>query len=479
MYKNLQLSAEQMRRLGYQAVDMIVDHISGIKNKPVSRVIDGEFLRHKLTEPLPESGSDPEQLLAYLHDRVFNHITHVDHPHFFAYVPGPNNYVGVVADFLASGFNIFPTAWIAAAGAEQVELTTIDWFKTMVGFPDSAGGLFVSGGSMANLTALAVARQVKLDNDIDQAVVYFSDQTHFSVERALKVLGFQPHQLRWIETDDRLRISVDALKRQIEEDRMAGKKPFCVIANVGTTNTGAVDPLNELADVCREVDAWLHADGAYGAPAALTDKGRELLRGMERVDSLTMDPHKWLFQPYDAGCVLVRNRRHLRETFSMAPEYLQDIDLGNDQQINFGECGIELSRRFRALKVWLSLKAFGAESFRQAIDHGIMLAEQAEAFVRQMEDWEVVTPAQLGVLTIRYLPKGMVTLDTINEINKQLAEEVVRGGFAMVSTTTLKGKVVIRLCTIHPGTTTEELHQILARICGLAAELGASCKHPI
>ncbi|MGM0889157.1 MAG: pyridoxal phosphate-dependent decarboxylase family protein [Bacillota bacterium] len=479
MSENLQLSAEEMRQLGYQAVDLIIDHMNHLKSKPVSETIDSDILRNKLTESIPENGSDPKELLHFLNRNVFNQITHVDHPHFLAFVPGPNNYVGVVADFLASGFNVFPTAWIAGAGAEQIELTTINWLKSMLGFPDSAEGLFVSGGSMANLTALTVARQVKLNNDIENAVVYFSDQTHFSVDRALKVLGFKHHQICRIETDEHLRISISALKKQIKEDRTKGKKPFCVIANAGTTNCGAVDSLNELADLCNDEDVWLHADGAYGAPAILSEKGSALLLGIHRVDSLTLDPHKWLFQPYDVGCVLIRNSQYLSKTFRMIPEYLKDSETNIEEEINFGECGIELSRRFRALKVWLSFKVFGVAAFRQAINHGIMLAEQVEAFLGKAKDWEVVTPAQLGIVTFRYIPCELASTDTINEINKKLVEEITHRGFAMLSTTELKENVVIRLCSINPRTTTEEMLQIMMKIKALAEEVSTPYKHLI
>lgn len=472
--ENLQLSAEEMRQLGYQAVDLIIDHMNHLKSKPVSETIDSDILRNKLTESIPENGSDPKELLHFLNRNVFNQITHVDHPHFLAFVPGPNNYVGVVADFLASGFNVFPTAWIAGAGAEQIELTTINWLKSMLGFPDSAEGLFVSGGSMANLTALTVARQAKLNNDIENAVVYFSDQTHFSVDRALKVLGFKHQQICRIETDEHLRISVSALKKQIKEDRTKGKKPFCVIANAGTTNCGAVDSLNELADLCNDEGVWLHADGSYGAPAILSEKGSALLQGIHRADSLTLDPHKWLFQPYDVGCVLIRNSQYLSKTFRMMPEYIKDSETNVEGEINFGECGIELSRRFRALKVWLSFKVFGVAAFRQAIDHGIMLAEQVEAFLGKAKDWEVVTPAQLGIVTFRYIPSELAATDTINEINKKLVKEITQRGFAMLSTTELKEKVVIRLCSINPRMTTEEMLQIMMKIKALAEEVSIS-----
>jgi aromatic-L-amino-acid/L-tryptophan decarboxylase len=241
---------------------------------------------------------------------------------------------GVMADALASGFNVIAADWLDASGPSEVELVTVDWLRQLCGLPQSAGGLFVSGGSMANLISLRTARYVMLRERIAGAVVYCSDQTHSSVERALQVLGFESTQLRKLPADDTFRLSVARLKQEVAADRGAGRVPFCVIANAGATNTGAVDPLIETAEVCKKERLWLHVDGAYGAPAVLCEKGSALLQGLELADSLSLDPHKWLFQPFEIGCVLVRDVHLLKEAFAVRPEYLKDLE-STGEEINF------------------------------------------------------------------------------------------------------------------------------------------------
>ncbi len=242
-----------------------------------------------------------------------------------------------------------------ASGPAQVELTTIDWLVQQFGMPAEAGGLFTSGGSIANLTGLAVARQVCLGDDFGEGVIYASDQTHASLARGIRLLGFGSHQFKVLPSDEIYRLPMKALRNAVVEDQAAGLKPFCVIANAGTTNTGAVDPIQELIEYSQKNMIWLHVDGAYGGAGILTESGQELLSGLGGVNSLVVDPHKWLFQPYEIGCLLVRDRKQLLETFQYFPEYLQDLE-GTATQINFSDYGLQLTRSFRALKLWMSLK---------------------------------------------------------------------------------------------------------------------------
>jgi glutamate/tyrosine decarboxylase-like PLP-dependent enzyme len=336
------------------------------------------------------------------------------------------------------------------------------------GLPDSAGGLFVSGGSMANLTALAAAMHVRLEG-AQRAIVYCSDQTHSSIERGLRILGFGRDQLRRIGSDARFRLDLRALSSAVEADRSRGNVPFCVVANAGTTNTGAVDPLPELATFCRKESLWLHVDGAYGASAVFCARGRELLEGLGQADSLALDPHKWLFQPYEIGCVLVRNSRWLKDAFHILPEYLLDTT-GKDDEINFSDYGVQLTRGFRALKLWMSLQVFGRSAFAEALDRGFELAELAEAVVGEMPDWEVVTAAQMGVVTFRYSPQTAVPARW-DGLNRELVGAMVADGYAMISSTTLRGKTVLRMCTINPRTTEADIRGTLARLDGMGREL--------
>src|SRR5215475_13959453 len=345
----------------------------------------------------------------------------------------------------------------------------------MCGLPETAGGLFVSGGSMANLTALAAARRAMLDERSDKAVIYFSDQTHNSIEKGLRVIGFAREQIRGLQSDENFRLQTESLRRAIAEDRAGGKQPLCVIANAGTTNTGAVDPLDQLADLCERENIWLHVDGAYGAAAALCERGRKLLTGIERADSLSIDPHKWLFQPFEIGCVLLRDARHLKNTFNTMTGILEDTKRAEQEEINYYDYGVQLTRGFRALKLWLSLKTFGAAAFREAINRGFMMAEFAENILRQSGSWRIVAPAALGIVTFRYVAEGRPE-NEINEIHRRMVEMMTENGFAFANSTTLRGQTVMRLCTINPRTTEDDIRATIKQLEQFGRELNDRIK---
>ena len=366
----LSLSRQEMTELGYRIIDLLVEHQAGLRSKPVTRTASRAEMERTFKEPFAEAGQPIGEVLATLQNDVFSNIMHLDHPRFFAFVSGPGNFVSSVSEALMAGFNAFAGTWLEAAGPVQIELATIDWLRDLVDLPSSAGGLFLSGGSMANLTAMAVARNRRLEDRSAGAMIYCSDQTHSSIDRAVRILGFDLGALRKLPSDEQFKLSVEVLTKAISEDRSRGKIPFLVLANAGTTNTGAVDPLRPIAAICRQEELWLHVDGAYGAAAALSPRARGQLDGLESADSLTLDPHKWLFQPFEIGCLLMRDFRDLRATFHIVPEYLDDVE-GDDDEINFCNYGIQLTRCFRALKLWTSLRVFGVAAFRQSIEKGI------------------------------------------------------------------------------------------------------------
>ncbi len=458
----LQLSPEAMRRLGYRVVDQLVDHFMTLPDMPVTRTATRTSLETQLREPLPQQGVDVHAALDLLDAHVWNTMMHLDHPRFFGFVPGPSNFVGAMADALVAGLNPFAGTWLEASGCAEIELVTIDWLCRLAGLPTGARGHFVSGGSAANLTALAVARHARLDDRAEDAVLYCSDQTHSSVDRALHVLGFRRSQVRRLPTDQNFRVRLPALQEAVNQDRSAGLRPFCVVANVGTTNTGAVDPLGALADFCGAEELWLHADGAYGAAALFSTDARAALAGIDRVDSLALDPHKWLFQPYEIGCVLVRDGRLLRKTFDMTAEYLEVANQAGEE-VNFFAEGMQLTRSFRALKLWLSLKTFGADAFGRAIDHGIELAELAARRLAEVPGWEIAAPAQLAIVAFRYAPAGLAD-EVADAINRDLVDASIRDGFAFISSTTLHGHIYLRLCTINPRTTADDVRELVRRL---------------
>lgn len=467
---DLQLSETQMREFGYRVVDLLIEHVTSLPTKtPYSRAgrSDMEAL---LREDLPsERCADPLHVLLRAQEEIFAHMTHVDHPRFFAFVPGPGNFIGAMADALAAGFNVYAGSWLEAAAPAQVEIVTLDWLISACGLPDGSGGLFTSGGSAANFTALATARHVMLDNEMDGAVAYCSDQTHSSVERSMRLLGFRPRQLQKLPSDEGYRLCPATLQKAVERDRAAGLRPFCVIANAGTTNTGAVDPLPELSVFCNRQHLWLHADGAYGGPAVFCERGRRLLEGIGRVDSLTLDPHKWMFQPFEIGCLLLHDRRHLRDAFHILPEYLEDA-VGLPGEVNFSDYGPQLSRGFRALKLWMSLHVFGTEAFARAVEHGFERAEQMATLVVDHRDWQLITPAQMGVLTFRARPAGYGE-NALDRHNKALVDAILDDGYAMVVSTRLGERTVLRMCTINPRTTRHDIQETFERLERLSQQL--------
>jgi glutamate/tyrosine decarboxylase-like PLP-dependent enzyme len=366
-------------------------------------------------------------------------------------VPAPSSFAGVLGEWLGTGFNTIASSWTGSSGPATVELVVLDWLRELLGLPAGTEGILLSGGSVSNLTALAAARQA-----IGPGVAYLSDQTHASLLRALTTLGFPSDEIRVLPSDGQQRLSADAVGEAVGEDRRQGRQPRFIIATAGTTNTGAVDELEGLAALAAAEDMWLHVDGAYGAPAALCPAGRTALRGMPRADSLVLDPHKWLFSPIDVGCLFVRRPGVLAGAFSMRPEYLADVRPGQGE-VNFGDRSPELTRRSRALKLWLMFRTYGAERLSTAIARGIALAEHAQRRLEAGPEWEVVTPAQLGIVT--FTRDGWSEADHAERVAALSAS-----GYATLTSTRLQGRPALRLCTINPRTAAADIDQTLERL---------------
>ena len=455
MPEPLSLPPEEMRRLGYALIDRLVDHAEGLGEAPPIRVGAPDALMAAVGGPPPDAPGDAAAELATLFEQVLPWGQRADHPRFFARIGSPSTYVGALADAAAAGINAFTGSWTGGSGPSAVELTVLEWLRTWCGMPEGSSGVLTSGGSIASLVGFAAARRAKLGGPRGSGVVYVTDQTHASLPRAVELIG---ERTRVLASDDGLLLPESALREAVAEDRAAGLHPFCVVATAGTTSTGAIDPLNELYAASRELDLWLHVDGAYGGPAVLTDAGAAALDGIGLADSLVMDPHKWLFQPYEIGCLLVRDPALLEQVFALDGAYLRDTGGG---AVDFRDRGPELTRGARGLKLWLSVRTFGLDAFRAAIAHGIALAEHAEAQLRARGGWEVVTPAQLGIVTFRR--EG---LD--DAAHTRLSADTVADGYAAPSTTIAGDRVVLRLCTINPRTTFEEIDETIARMEALA-----------
>jgi aromatic-L-amino-acid/L-tryptophan decarboxylase len=450
------MSVAEMRRLAHWVVDRVVDHFEHGDEGPAIRVGSPLELRSWLGGKPPDAPGDPDESLRVLIDVALANMQHGDHPRYFARVPGPSSFAAVLGDWLGTGFNAIAASWAGGSGPATVELVVLEWLRGLVGLPEGTEGVLSSGGSLANATALIVARTIT-----GPGVAYLSDQTHASIERGLRAVGFPPEHLRILPTDADYRMDLVALQEAIRRDQAAGLRPGFVVATAGTTNSGAVDPLDDLADLCSAEGIWFHVDGAYGAPAALCERGRTVLSGLDRADSLTLDPHKWLFQPYDIGCLFVRRPGALGGTFSMTPEYLIDVTAGTGE-VDLRDRSLELSRRARALKLWLTIKIYGLDQIRSSIARGIELAEYAESVLRSDDRWDVVTSAQLGIVT--FTRRG-----ANDGAHAAAVAALARDGYAVVSSTTLHTKSVLRLCTINPRTTEEDISSTLDRLAGIFA----------
>ena len=453
----LGLPAEEMRRLGYRVVDLVVDRLCGKNSEPAILTGSPDDLTSILGGPLPNEPGDAEAALQTLATVALAHQQHGDHPRYFARVPGPSSFAAVLGEWLGTGFNTIAASWGGGSGPATVELVVLEWLRQLMDLPRGTEGVLVSGGALANLTALAVARAA-----YGPGVAYLTDQTHSTLVRALSTLGFPGDHVRILASDDNMRMPVTDLKLAMEHDRANGRRPLVVAASAGTTNTGAVDPLHEIADLCVSNDVWFHVDGAYGAPAALCDKGRARMSGLKRADSLVLDPHKWLFQPYDVGCALISRPGLLERAFSMNPEYLKDVQ-AETGEVDFRNRSLELTRRSRALKLWMTFRTYGLDRILAAIQKGIELAEYAEEVLRDDPDtWEVVTPAQIGIVT--FAIRGNVPVDHTTR-----AQQLAAGGYAAVTSTTLKGRSVLRLCTINPLTTKADVRETVQRLAKVTA----------
>jgi aromatic-L-amino-acid decarboxylase len=462
-----------LRAMGQTAVEWLLHDFATLPQQSVGHTACRADLEALLNEPPPELGQDFLQVLGQFEKKIAPHAFRINHPRFLGFIPSAPSFIAVLADFLASGTNFFTGVWLEASGPTQVELVVLDWFKQFLGYPPQAGGIVTSGGSEANLTALVVARERLGEQERERALLYVTQERHWSIDRAAKIIGLRADQLRALPADKQFRLQPVALRRTIREDRQAGRLPWAVIANAGATNTGAVDPLTELADVCRAEGLWFHVDAAYGWPAVLVAEEKCRLAGIEQADSITLDPHKWFGQPFEAGCVLIREGRQLAETFTIRPEYMQDVEPA-PEEVNFADRGLALTRRFRALKIWFSVKVFGVDWFRNLVAHSCRLAEFAEALLERSPSFEILCPRQLSIVCFRYVPAGFRSAGEedrkkLDHLNLAIIDEVRASGRAFLSSTRLHGSVALRLCFVNWRTTAADVEEVVR----LLGEVGA------
>src|SRR5687768_6738482 len=469
---DLDLSARQRDELGRAVLEWVLRYFTEQTELPVYPTISASELTARLSNTLP---NDPEDLAAVMadFDAVAKYGRHNGHPRMFGYVQSSGSFAGAVADLLASAINQNVTSWRSAPAATTIEHQVIEWLKTMVGFDPSGEGILLSGGSFANFAGLAAALRASTDVDLNQRGVvalpgrpriYTSEMTHMSLPKAASMLGVGKDAIVRVPVDRDLRMDPGALQRQIESDRASGFHPVCVVATAGDVNTGAIDPLDAIADVCADTRIWLHVDGSYGALAAQSRFVNGAMLALGRADSLSLDPHKWLYAPLDVGCVLVRDAVALRRAFSEGAGYIDVVADRDMSDFAYWDHSPELSRRFRALKIWFLLKIHGARAIQAAIDGNIAVAQHLAAAIDASDDFERVAPVPLSIVCFRY-KRGD------DGLNKRLMVEVQRDGESYVSNATINGRFALRACIVNFRTQPADAERLLATIRRVAARM--------
>lgn len=436
-----------MRDLVERTASRVMAHVASLPEQPLHRVAGGKKLASLLREPIAEHAVPLERVLRLLFGRVIPSTFNTASPGYLAYIPGGGLFASAVADFIALATNRYAGVWVAGPGLVQIEQNVLAWFAAELGLPAGSGGLLTSGGSMANLVALVTARRERLPPDFLRGVIYASDQAHHSVEKAAMIAGFPRDRVRSLPADGAFRLDVADLDRAIRVDREAGLEPFAVVASAGTTNTGAIDPLEAIADIAARERLWLHVDAAYGGFFALTERGKTKLRGIDRADSVTLDPHKGLFLPYGTGCLLVRDRAALRRAHAMHASYMPPMQT-DDDLVDFCDIGPELSREWRGLRVWLPFKLHGASAFRAALDEKLDLAARAADAIRAMPEIEMVAEPELSLLAFRFRPAAVTDEATLERLNRALIAAINERQRVFLTGAKTSGRYFLRVCIL-------------------------------
>jgi aromatic-L-amino-acid decarboxylase len=462
----LEMTPDAFREAGHRLVDEIAGFLEKLAARPVTRDERPSALRQLLPAAIPEQGLPPARLLAEAAPLLFDHSCFNGHPRFLGYITSSAAPIGALADMLAASVNPNVGGWQLSPIASEIEGQTIRWIAEMLGMPGTSEGLLVSGGNMANFVCFLAARRAKGGEAVRESglagggprlLVYASSETHTWIQKAADLFGHGTGCIRWIPVGEDLTIDTDALSRAIEEDRARGDRPFLLVGNAGTVSTGAVDAFPRLAAIAREHDLWLHADGAYGAPAVVSEEAPPALCGIAQADSVAVDPHKWLYAPLEAGCALVRHPGALRDAFSYSPPYYRFDGEEEDPRTNFFELGLQNSRGFRALKVWLAFRQAGLDGYRRMIGDDIRLARELHRLVGEQARLEAWTQA-LSITTFRYVPAGLrpgtVAAEAyLNELNEHLLHRLKTSGEVFLSNAVVRGTFLLRTCVVNFRTT--------------------------
>lgn len=467
---SLDITNDALDEISSQAAKLVAEYFAHIAERPVMAPNHAGKTKSLVNVELPVEGRPLAQLLDECRT-VMDLSRHNGHPRFFGYVASPSTPIGAYADLIASALNANITCWRSGPAGTEIEQLVVRWLGSLIGYDDDAKGLLTSGGSMANMIALLIASRrfngaetsrKGLWNAGPPMTIYASEEVHMSIPKAADVLGFGRDNVRMIACDGEHRMRVADLVSHLEADRSRGLRPVCVVGSAGTVNTGAIDPLDEIAEVARDNNIWFHVDGAYGAPGAMDEKKKGLFVGLERADSVSLDPHKWLYVPVDAGCLLFRDAA-AAAVFTEDAAYIQTHGLADDAAFAYWDYSVELSRRFRALKVWLTLGYYGARSISEAVSKDIALAAYLGELVSNADDFELLAPVELSICCFRYVPKNTHERD-LNQLNEQIMSVVQKGGRAYLSNATVNGKFALRACITNFRTTKADIEETLEAV---------------
>jgi aromatic-L-amino-acid decarboxylase len=465
---DLELSPEVMKRMGKAALKAVIDHIRNLPGASCNDLDKYSRISGSLQEEPPEKGMDFEAILDFLMNKAIPaSITH-PHPSFMGYIPGGGLFPSAIADFIAAATNRYVGVSFAAPALAQIERIVLEWFARWMDYPDSARGILTSGGSLANFSAVVTARKHLLGEDLQHGTIYMSNQTHHCVAKMAILAGVPERNIRKLDVDENFHAVPENFERAIKEDLNKGMKPFLLVGNAGTTNTGAVDPLRELGEVARKFGLWYHLDAAYGGFFNLCQEGRKALKGIEDSDSVVLDPHKGLFVPYGTGSLLVKNGKLLRQAHAMAADYIQDHPLAEDEW-DTADYSPELSRSFRGLRVWLPLKFYGVQAFRENLTEKLHLTQWLYQRLKKEPGFECVSIPDLSAFAFRYLPR----VGDAEAFNRELLKALVASKKIYLSSTLLNGRFVIRVCVLCFRTHKSEVEGAFELITTAAKRLEA------
>jgi aromatic-L-amino-acid/L-tryptophan decarboxylase len=469
--KSLEISPDEFRHLAEKVTQLTADYLRELDSRPIFPSTSGEQSRRLFHTPLSEEGIGEEALTPL--QQVITH-SRAQNARFFGYVLGSGEPVAAVADLLASVLNQNVTAWRSGPAAVTIERTVVGWLAQAIGCPGFRGSL-TGGGSSANLMALAMAREAKIPanetglRSAPQVVVYASEEVHMSIPKSIALLGIGRKNLKLIPTDHDFRLIPAELEQAIEQDKKEGKIPIAVIASAGTVNTGAIDPLPEIAAIARRHSLWMHIDGAYGTLAAIASPGK--FASLERADSLSLDPHKWLYQPLDCGCLLYRDVNAAHAAFALTGEYAKTLTNDPVEGFAFFDESLELSRRFRALRLWISLRYHGLKAFRAAIQKDLDLAQRLASAIANQPKLELMAPVELSAICFRHVGVNPLTEDELNRQNADILKRVVQHGHVYLSNATLRGKFCLRACIVNHRSTEADVDRVIPEVLTAAKDL--------